>query len=519
MRNLLSFRLVLLLVALVLAGCASNPRSGGGTLPAEFERTTEEQVCVDWFAKLDAVVGEAGVADAEAMRLAGFPHLRINRFLASFRDELDSSAKRAAWLAHLQQLGMARRRIEISNLPTNSLVAISSDRGAALDRASACAKLLAGADRASPSRMAALRERATVPDSYSRWKRAAGGYAFTRIPFLSGVRDWQQRLLVAFERTRVAGNIPQTDGRWQSFALGFGAADSLAEPAASTHVARDPLGIPMIGSGEIDALARLHAPIFNVETVGAYDKFGRLNVPLHPAKEPGTSPGVVVDTGTPLAYVRHDFTRYGQTTLLQLTYTVWFPERPADSAFDLLAGKLDGLMIRLTFGPSGEIVLVDSAHACGCYHLFFPIANAAVRPPPTAIEEEAFVPVRLPRIAAGQRLRVWVASRTHYLVGLDAAASVTATNTFSLASTSEAEIGTHEVPARGEIATRSLFGPDGMVPGSERGERFFFWPMGIASAGQMRQWGHHATAFVGRRHFDDPFLVERYFDIPGLSAR
>jgi hypothetical protein len=27
----------------------------------------------------------------------------------------------------------------------------------------------------------------------------------------------------------------------------------------------------------------------------------------------------------------------------------------------------------------------------------------------------------------------------------------------------------------------------------------------------MRQWGRHATAFVGRRHFDEPFLIERYF--------
>ena len=37
--------------------------------------------------------------------------------------------------------------------------------------------------------------------------------------------------------------------------------------------------------------------------------------------------------------------------------------------------------------------------------------------------------------------------------------------------------------------------------------------MGIPSAGAMRQWGRHATAFVGRRHFDEPFLVERYFEI------
>jgi hypothetical protein len=35
--------------------------------------------------------------------------------------------------------------------------------------------------------------------------------------------------------------------------------------------------------------------------------------------------------------------------------------------------------------------------------------------------------------------------------------------------------------------------------------------MGIASAGAMRQWGRHATAFVGRRHFDDADLFEKRF--------
>jgi hypothetical protein len=38
--------------------------------------------------------------------------------------------------------------------------------------------------------------------------------------------------------------------------------------------------------------------------------------------------------------------------------------------------------------------------------------------------------------------------------------------------------------------------------------------MGIASAGAMRQWGHHATAFVGRRHFDDADLLARRFVLP-----
>ena len=68
-----------------------------------------------------------------------------------------------------------------------------------------------------------------------------------------------------------------------------------------------------------------------------------------------------------------------------------------------------------------------------------------------------------------------------------------------------------------EGGRRSAFAPDGLVSGTERLERFFFWPMGIASAGAMRQSGRHATAFVGRRHFDEADLVERRFDVDGLA--
>jgi hypothetical protein len=64
---------------------------------------------------------------------------------------------------------------------------------------------------------------------------------------------------------------------------------------------------------------------------------------------------------------------------------------------------------------------------------------------------------------------------------------------------------------RGGGESRSAFGADGLIAGTERAERFYFWPMGIASAGAMRQWGHEATAFIGRRHFDDADLFERRF--------
>src|SRR3990167_844354 len=58
---------------------------------------------------------------------------------------------------------------------------------------------------------------------------------------------------------------------------------------------------------------------------------------------------------------------------------------------------------------------------------------------------------------------------------------------------------------------RSLYRADGLIAGSQRLERWLLWPAGVKSPGAMRQWGRHATAFIGRAHFDDPYLLERYF--------
>ena len=65
---------------------------------------------------------------------------------------------------------------------------------------------------------------------------------------------------------------------------------------------------------------------------------------------------------------------------------------------------------------------------------------------------------------------------------------------------------------------RSMFGQDGIVPGSERLERFILWPSGVFSPGAMRQWGRHAVALVGKRHFDDPFYLEKIFKEVSIIA-
>jgi hypothetical protein len=64
----------------------------------------------------------------------------------------------------------------------------------------------------------------------------------------------------------------------------------------------------------------------------------------------------------------------------------------------------------------------------------------------------------------------------------------------------------------GRGGVRSLFAANGLLEESVRPERWLLWPLGVPSAGTMRQRGHQATAFIGRRHFDDARGIERYFE-------
>jgi hypothetical protein len=137
--------------------------------------------------------------------------------------------------------------------------------------------------------------------------------------------------------------------------------------------------------------------------------------------------------------------------------------------------------------------------------MFFPVPGVEPLPPPARGTEWAFVPDRAPQLPDGARLALRLATRTHYVVNI-AADGGGAGLTYDFADYDELR----SMPA-GAGKRRNAFRPDALVPGTERGERVFFWPMGVPSAGAMRQWGHHATAFVGRRHFDDADLIERRF--------
>ena len=497
------------LAALALAGCATLDEPWRGDGLAE---SPAAQTCADSFTALDAAVDRAGVRDAEARRVPGFPYLRVDRFGAKIGARLgvhsgvqpqdaanDTDPASAQWLSRLQALDQAARRVEISNLPDAAIRLLQQGgdgRAALIDLVARCAALLRDQDMKSPSRVALIRARAQVPDDYVTWQRVVGLYGLTQIPFSKGIAQWHTEAMRDFRNAAGGRESPYPLMR---YALANPLAATREQIAAVIHRASDnPLRIPQFSDAERMLLLHAYAPVFEVETGGAYDHIGRLGW--------GTGTAPEVDSAVPVVYHRIAFTGYGEQTLTQLVYTIWFAERPADHPLDVLAGLLDGVVIRVTLSAEGDPLLYDSIHPCGCYHMFFPTPRVQAQRAPDGAGEWAFVPVALPLHTVGERLAVRVASRSHYLVNvtLDQAG---ATHGYTLMP--EDELRTLPNVA----GTRSAYGPDGLISGTARGERLFFWPMGIPSAGAMRQWGHHATAFVGRRHFDDADLIEKRFRI------
>jgi hypothetical protein len=269
---------------------------------------------------------------------------------------------------------------------------------------------------------------------------------------------------------------------------------------------------------QLDADAVLldqHQPVFEKEVLTEDDLAGAL-VWFEPQARP------VVQSERPTIYRAISHTRYRGHTLKQLVYTLWFGARPPGSPFDLLAGHLDGLVWRVTLGLQGQPLVYDTIHPCGCYHYFFPTPRAVPSPAPKDEPEWMFAPQALPAVAAQDRIVLRVAAGTHYLKRVTVLAAQSPTGdgaqAVPLLPLSQQQLrvlpvlSTLDGPVDSDAATRSAYGPDGLVRGTQRAERWFFWPMGIPSAGQMRQWGRHATAFVGKRHFDDANLFERRFE-------
>lgn len=475
----------LLLVVLLQAGCATV----GKPPPAEDPLAG----CRTLYREVDVAIERAGARDYGSSLVNGFPYLRTTRLLASFRDELDGPQHWSAWAGYMAELDAQSRALELRNLPTP----VAERRDATLrDELDRCRERLLAADLAQPERRTALRDAARVADDYVTWWRVAGLYPLTAPIVSAYITAWHAETRDTFATPLTALPVAGELVRWAPQPQTV--SDIPLNAAQVAEVLRhslDPLGIPLPAATDLDRLFNTFAPVWEVDVADDNDRIGKLR----------WDNGPVVDVAQPVLYRKVSHTRLGDQVLLQLNYIVWFPARPGN---DIYAGHLDGIIWRVTLGPDGEPWLYDSIHSCGCYHQFFLSRHLRLRSNlPTGYFESPL----LPQPAPEQRpLVLRIAHRTHFIQRGYHDASPPEPLSAAQPMAWEQYDALRSLPADG--GHHSLFGEYGLIAGTERSERFILWPMGIRSPGAMRQWGRHATAFVGRRHFDDPFLIESLFE-------
>ena len=446
--------------------------------------------CGDLVAQLDAAIVSEHVRDVQNKRIHGFPMLRTNRFWSSYAHELETEKEAPFWLTQLESQALMDWSIEKKNLlpASQEKLDLWTQKYFHQNVDEALQQCMQQTHAFRLKHLPDIVAASKVPDDYQTWKRVVGLYPLTAVPFLMGVHAWQDDAKASFQEPLVAD---ESDLHYH-MKVTEGAA--LEHPINTKGQGKNPLNIPIPDDSEMKHLFEHFAPQLTILAATDVDHLGEIKI---------NSAQQSIHVKNPVVYTHISHTRWHGKALLQLNYMFWFSARPKTSVFDLLGGELDGLIWRVTLTEDGRPLLYDAIHPCGCYHMFFPSQSLSLKEKEDFYEEGALVPQFIPN-SFGDHLELVIKSQTHSLLRIQKAGS-----NKGVPYQQRPYHALRSIPyAEG---FKSMFDEDGLVAGSERGERFFFWPMGIESAGAMRQWGHHATEFVGERHFDDANLIDRYF--------
>lgn len=429
--------------------------------------------CRDWFKQADTALANADIRDAGAQRIEFFPHLRATRWLAAVRPEDDGRRAGRQWLRLLADEARRGWHAELLRLPTDASLA-PRNRQARLARMEDCIEELL---RVSEARGVPPLE---IDDAYADWMRALGGYPITRWLATPSIHGYRREMAERFRETP-----PEP-------ALLFGPPAFKGNPPRPSAV-NNALDMPLPGPGATEALLAHYAPLIAVARTDSANLPGTVGLA-------NGRPEVATHAAT--AYYWLSWTSFRGERLLQLNYQFWFSRRPVKGPLDIYAGRLDGIIWRVTLKPDGGVLTYDSIHPCGCYHKVYPVDDKLRPVDPDRAGQPVFHPTRVPD-AHHQRVQLVLEPDTHYIVAVQSATdSDTPRRTYRMRHADRLRYLPH---GRGY---GSLYNESGLVAGSERAERLLLWPLGVPSAGAMRQPGHHAIAFVGKRHFDDPRVLE-----------
>ena len=487
---------VITLLIIFNQGCASLVSR---KFVAESERPLQYQ---HFFDELDKVVDDADVRDASGFTVYGFPYLRANRFLASFKDQLAIDDQKQQWVRRMQQLDLESRKKEIYNLSSlqlqdlSSRLGVSPDRNMLIKSAIFYSENLLTHDQHHPDFYVTVQNAVKIPDEYSTTMRIAGLYPITSIPVAAvtlnvydEISEWHQ---LPINELKTIGTIK---------AYGPSQHTDYSEDqirAMWKRSNRDSLEIPDFPESARQMLLRIFAPVFFQDVAEDYDLIGEVVWDNQQA---------TVNTSRPAVYYYFSNARFKGTPVLQLNYVLWYSARNGPNSPWIERGRLDGITVRISLDSEGRPFMVDIMNNCGCYHFFVPAKDRVQRILPLPFAIDAFVPRWLPESFPQTRLSLRINSGWHQVDNVDTINPPPDYVPYRLVPYEQLEMLPH-----GGQQFESIFNSNGIVKNTGRIEPLIFWPMGISDVGSMRQRGHHAVKFVGRAQFDDPDLFDRNFE-------
>jgi hypothetical protein len=468
---------VCIIVCLQLLACVSKAKY----IPLYHD---ELQPCVQLLLNFKHQVKQQRVDDAQLLWTNTYPHLAFDRFSLSLINQLHSHSARGQWLSYVSQQADKQRTIEYQNLPDK--------REFELPALAACAEQLAFANLSDQHFWQNLQRDPPVYDSdYQQWQRVLGLYPVTKLIARPIIDNEKNRIRNGFKQT--VANKPRAYAPLFRASL---SAQEIQNQFKYAYAASD-LSWPQLSEEQWSNLLSFYAPNWIIETATNDDKPGRI--------EFAGNGNAWVNPRQSVLYVFTSYTRFHGQILTQLNYNLWFANRTAKSSFDPYAGKFDSILIRLTLNKHGQPYILDSIHSCGCYHMVFSLDPSLTFAPVDATVEAPITMHLANKSPDNPPLTVLLSSGDHMIKGLhwdglDKYIPLSLLPYDQLRS----------LPFK-PTYQRSLFDNAGMLRASKRAERWFLWPFGVKSAGAMRQIGHHATAFIGQRHFDDAFMLEHLF--------
>ncbi|MEH6348222.1 MAG: hypothetical protein V7785_24205 [Bermanella sp.] len=433
-----------------------------------------------------------GSLDAQDHFIQHFEFLAVDRFLAQLYSQANSKKQKQEWLKLAYEKAQLKSLVSLQNQGNDPYE---------LESFKSCSQRLYQNLHVNPGLLWSQisTQQITPKDNYSTLSRFFGGYWFAKWVATPSIQKEKEKALSLWQQTI---NTPQK-------AITWGPENSDEEKIEINNFSyknelhrvyeKSTLRLPSFSKIKLKKLFQYHAPQWRVFTGSPSQKAQNNNV----INIPGTvqfNNEWAINTQLTRVYTHSGFTFFNGEKLLQLSYLIWFPQaRYSQTDIDWYGGKFDGVYWRVTLDTDGEVLLYDSIHACGCYHTV--VVNPIKIKLKANPESEAPIVAPVPWVTGPVQLTL--SANQHWLIGLTSQQSVNENYTLKPLN----NLRSIETP----LGFKSLYDDMGFIKGSERDERFFLWPFGVGNAGAMRQWGQHATAFIGKRHFDDANWLNDFF--------